>query len=87
MGKRNFRTSKVVGTMKKGLKSVLGFASLVRSVLYDLGQYPGLGILTWVAKKIDRVQKMIKEYQLRSDARKRQWQETQAKVKKVMRGK
>ncbi len=87
MAKRNFLSANLVASFKKGLKWVLSFSSVVRSTLYDLGQYPGLGILTWMAKRIDKGQRIVKDLQLRADVQKRRRQETLAKVKKVMRSK
>jgi hypothetical protein len=87
MRKRNFVTANLVASFQKGLKWVMSFSSVIRSTLYDLGQYPGLGILTWVAKRIDRGQRIVKDLQLRADLQKRRRQETLAKVKKVLRSK
>lgn len=87
MGRPKFRTPKFTGTVTKGLKFALGYAAIVRSVLSDLSQYPGLGSLKWFAKKIEYFLIMVNDYQIRAEARKKQWQATQSKVKKVARGK
>lgn len=87
MGRPTFRTPKIVGLAKKGLKLGLGLAGSLRSLLSDLSYYPGLGFLKKVAKKIERVLVAINDQQTRSEVRRKQWEQTQSKVKKVMRGK
>ena len=87
MAKLGLRPSKLQGLFLKGLKKVLGMGKLLSALLKDLALYPGLGILRWVAKKIDRVIFLVGSYQESIAARRRRFDTTKTLTKKAIRGK
>jgi len=85
MAKLGFRPSQLQGMFLKGLKMALGMGKLVSALLKDLALYPGLGILRWVAKKIDGVIFLVGSYQESIAERRRRFNTTKTLAKKAIR--